>query len=72
MWVTFGDDDGEWDEEKGKEWVGARECVEGLLKKVSRGRKSLEEVEGMEWVRMGVQVEGGLKDRAEEGEGDAR
>jgi len=62
----FGDDDGEWDEEKGKEWAGARECVEGLLKKVSRGRKSLEDIEKMEWVQQGIQVEGGLKDRPED------
>ncbi|OSS48298.1 hypothetical protein B5807_07926 [Epicoccum nigrum] len=65
-WVKFGDDDGEWDPEKGKEWAGARECVEGLLKKVSRGRKSLEDIQNMNWVREGIQVEGGLKTRLED------
>ena len=59
-WVAFGDEDGEWDATKGAEWSGAREVVEGLLKKVSRGRKSLEEVEGTEWVRAGITVPGGL------------
>ncbi|KAF5848167.1 hypothetical protein GGP41_005601 [Bipolaris sorokiniana] len=62
----FGDEDGEWDAEKGKEWAGARECVEGLLKKVSRGRKSLEDIEKTEWVQQGIQVEGGLKTRPED------
>lgn len=66
VWVNFGDEDGEWDSEKGKEWAGARECVEGLLKKVSRGRKSLEDIEKMEWVKQGIQVEGGLKKRPED------
>ncbi|EUC36369.1 hypothetical protein COCCADRAFT_2524 [Bipolaris zeicola 26-R-13] len=65
-WVKFGDEDGEWDAEKGKEWAGARECVEGLLKKVSRGRKSLEDIEKTEWVQQGIQVEGGLKTRPED------
>ncbi|CAO2651520.1 Nn.00g040900.m01.CDS01 [Neocucurbitaria sp. VM-36] len=66
VWVKFGDEYGEWDPEKGQEWAGARECVEGLLKKVSRGRKSLEDVEKMEWVHQGIQVEGGLRKRPED------
>ena len=65
-WVKFGDEDGEWDDVKGKEWAGARECVEGLLKKVSRGRKGVEEVGEMEWVQGGIEVEGGLKSRLED------
>ncbi|KAJ4331999.1 hypothetical protein N0V87_008739 [Didymella glomerata] len=64
-WIKFADEDGEWDVEKGKEWAGAREVVESLLKKVSRGRKSLEDVEKMDWVQQGIQVEGGLKMRVE-------
>jgi protein-serine/threonine kinase len=64
--VNFGDEDGEWDAEKGKDWTGARECVEGLLKKVNRGRKSVEDLEKMEWVKQGIQVEGGLKSRPED------
>ncbi|KAF1961618.1 kinase-like protein, partial [Byssothecium circinans] len=70
MWVKFGDDDGEWDPEKGKEWEGARIVVEGLLKKVSRGRKSLEDIEKMEWVQQGIQVEGGIKRRIEDEEAE--
>lgn len=70
VWVKFGDDDGEWDPEKGKEWAGARECVEGLLKKVSRGRKSLEDIANIDWVKQGIQIEGGLKRRIEDEESD--
>ncbi|KAF2875347.1 kinase-like domain-containing protein [Massariosphaeria phaeospora] len=66
MWTEFGDDDGDWDVEKGKEWGGARECVEGLLKKVSRGRKLLEDVEKMDWVQQGIQVDDGLRKRIED------
>ncbi|KAK8214395.1 kinase-like domain-containing protein [Phyllosticta capitalensis] len=68
MWCVFGDDDGEWDPEKPETvpWAGAREVVEGLLKKVSRGRKSLDEVAEMDWVKMGLQVEGGVLKRADE------
>lgn len=59
IWCRFGDEDGEW---RGpEEWEGARECVEGLLKKVRMGRKTLEEIEGLEWVRRGVEAEGGLR-----------
>lgn len=64
-WVKFGDEDGEWDAEKGKEWAGARGIVESLLKKVSRGRKSLEDIEKTDWVKQGIQVDGGLKMRIE-------
>lgn len=66
VWVKFGDDDGEWDPEKGKDWAGARECVESLLKKASRGRKGLEDIEKMDWVKQGIQVEGGLRMRIED------
>jgi len=65
-WVKFGDEDGEWDAEKGNEWAGARECVEGLLKKASRGRKSLENIEKLDWVQQGIQVKGGLRMRPED------
>jgi protein-serine/threonine kinase len=66
VWVQFGDEDGEWDPVKGAEWTGARECVEGLLKKANRGRKSVEDVAAMDWVAKGVQVEGGLRGRVED------
>ncbi|KAG9835116.1 Pkinase-domain-containing protein, partial [Aureobasidium melanogenum] len=66
MWCKFGDEDGEWDDKRNdtkefKGWVGARGVVEGLLKKVRMGRKALTDIEEMEWVKDGIQVEGGLK-----------
>ncbi|KAI9864010.1 MAG: hypothetical protein M1813_003326 [Trichoglossum hirsutum] len=48
--------DGEVDDE----WRGGREVVEGLLKRRER-RTGLGDVEGREWVRGGIVVEGGLK-----------
>ncbi|KAF2477375.1 kinase-like protein [Lindgomyces ingoldianus] len=66
VWSKFGDSDGEWDAEKGKLWGGAKECVEGLLKKVTRGRKSLEDIESAGWVQAGIQVEGGVRRRIED------
>jgi protein-serine/threonine kinase len=35
--------------------------VEGLLKKVRMGRKGLAEIEEMDWVKDGMQVEGGIR-----------
>lgn len=66
MWCKFGDEDGEWDDKRNdtkefKGWVGARAVVEGLLKKVRMGRKALTDIEEMEWVKDGIQVEGGLR-----------
>jgi len=66
MWCKFGDEDGEWDDTRDgskefKGWEGARAVVEGLLKKVRMGRKGLGEIEEMDWVKEGIQVEGGLK-----------
>lgn len=61
MWCQFGDEDGEWDPKLGAGWEGARECVEGLLKKVSRGRLSVPQLKELEYVRKGIQVEGGVK-----------
>lgn len=72
MWVKFGDASGEWDPEKGKEWEGARHCVESLLKKVSRGRKSLEDIEKLEWVQQGIQVQGGIKRQIENEDEDTQ
>ncbi|KAF2836803.1 kinase-like protein [Patellaria atrata CBS 101060] len=66
IWIRFGDEDGEWDAEKGRGWEGAREAVEALLKKANRGRKGLGEVAGMGWVKEGVAVVGGLRRRPEE------
>ncbi|MCJ1352021.1 MAG: hypothetical protein MMC33_002005 [Icmadophila ericetorum] len=58
-WVKYGDDDGEWDPEKGREMEGAREVVEGLLKRVKH-RWSLEKVAETQWVKGGILVENGL------------
>ncbi|SMY22999.1 unnamed protein product [Zymoseptoria tritici ST99CH_1A5] len=66
IWCRFGDDDGDWDAGRGKEWEGARPCVEGLLKKVRMGRKGLDVIEGLEWVKSGIAVEGGLQVREED------
>jgi protein-serine/threonine kinase len=72
-WARWGDADGEWDNGKkgAKEWEGARHVVEGLLKKVTRGRKPLSEIADMEWVKGGIQVEGGLTRRVDEEDADA-
>ena len=59
-WWKFGDEDGEWDPEKGREFEGAFACVDGLLKRSSR-RKGLAEIREMEWVRGGIDVDGGLR-----------
>lgn len=69
VWVRFGDKWGEWDDEKGQGWEGARKVVEGLLQK--HRRMKLDDVAEMDWVKNGIRVEGGIK-RADVpcGEGD--
>jgi len=37
------------------------------LKKVRMGRKGLDEIEGMQWVRDGLRVEGGLTRKEDDG-----
>jgi protein-serine/threonine kinase len=59
-WWKFGDEDGDWDVEKGREFEGAFACVNGLLKRNSR-RKGLAEIREMEWVMGGIDVDGGLR-----------
>ena len=59
-WVKWADADGKWDSEKGSKLNGARECVDGLLRR-ARTRWSLDVVDEKEWVRNGVSVTGGLK-----------
>nr|POE66205.1 serine/threonine-protein kinase prr1 [Quercus suber] len=71
IWCRFGNEDGEWDMTRGKDWDGAQLCVEGLLRKVRMGRKSLQEIGAMEWVQRGIKVLGGLKMRAEDDDDDA-
>ncbi|KAK3110030.1 hypothetical protein LTR53_016108 [Teratosphaeriaceae sp. CCFEE 6253] len=60
IWCRFGDEDGEWDDARGQGFQGGKDVVEGLLKKVRMGRKSLKVIEKMAWVQDGVKVEGGL------------
>jgi protein-serine/threonine kinase len=59
-WVTFGDEDGDWDADKGKDFEGANACVDALLKRNTR-RKPLAEIREMAWVKDGIQVDGGLR-----------
>ncbi|KIW12119.1 hypothetical protein PV08_09393 [Exophiala spinifera] len=59
-WVKYGDEDGNWDPEKGREFAGADLCVDGLLKRNTR-RKPLAELREMPWVKEGIQVDGGLR-----------
>lgn len=60
QWVKWVNAEGGWDEEKGKEFGGAREIVEGLLAR-TRYRWALKKVAETQWVAGGIQVEGGLK-----------
>jgi len=64
IWCRFGDEDGDWNGPA--EFEGARDVVEGLLKKVRMGRKSLDDIAAMQWVKDGIQVPGGLKVREED------
>ena len=59
-WWKYGDEDGEWDSVQGAALGGACKCVDGLLKRSSR-RKGLLEIREMEWVKGGVDVDGGLR-----------
>nr|POE79669.1 serine/threonine-protein kinase prr1 [Quercus suber] len=66
IWCRFGNEDGEWDALRGRDWDGAQPCVEGLLKKVRMGRKPLQDIAATQWVQQGIQVPGGLQMRAED------
>jgi protein-serine/threonine kinase len=66
IWIRFGDEGGDWDPSRGKDFEGANLCVEGLLKKVRMGRKPLEEIGQLPWVQEGIKVPGGLKMREED------
>lgn len=59
-WYRYADKDGEWDPKKGKDLEGARECVEGLLKRNSK-RKSLDEIARLSYVHDAIDVPNGLK-----------
>ncbi len=58
-WVKWGDQEGAWDSVKGRELEGGRACVEALLKR-ARSRIGLDAVAEMEWVKKGIDIEGGL------------
>jgi protein-serine/threonine kinase len=66
IWCRFGDEDGDWDPARGKDFEGAQFCVEGLLKKVRMGRKPLDQIEKLAWVQDGINVPGGLRDDDDE------
>ena len=68
-WVKYADEEGEWDSERGKELEGGRECVEGLLRRVKK-RWGTEDLKEREWVRRGMDVEGGLRVEGEEEESE--
>ncbi|KAJ6155181.1 hypothetical protein N7470_005747 [Penicillium chermesinum] len=61
-WYRYADADEEWDPEKGRDLEGARECVEGLLKRNTK-RKSLDEIAAIPWVQdaFAFSVPDGLK-----------
>lgn len=61
IWSRFGDVEGAWDENAGRGWEGGREVVSGLLRKVTRGRWTLDQVAESQWVKEGIQVDGGLR-----------
>lgn len=60
IWYEYGDDDGEWDPVKGAAWEGAREAIESLLKKVTRGRLSLDQLADKPYVKKAI-PESGLR-----------
>lgn len=54
LWCELGDDEGQWAGQEG--WDGARECVEGCLKKVGRGRWTVTKLREKDWVKEGLVV----------------
>lgn len=69
MWVEYSGDDGDHDANEAKFEAqglkGAMEVTEGLLKR-ARSRWPMEKVATHEWVRDGINVEGGPKFKEEE------
>jgi len=65
IWSRFGDVNGDWDEGLGRGWEGARNVVDGLLRKVTRGRWDLPKVQADAWVASGIRVPGGIRRRNE-------
>jgi protein-serine/threonine kinase len=58
--VRFADEDGEWDANKGQRLEGGRTCVEALLVR-ARSRWGVEKLMEDDWVKGGVNVQGGLQ-----------
>ena len=56
-WVKLEGADGEWDDVKGAELTGAKDIVEGLLKR-TRTRWDLEKVQSTEWVANAMSISG--------------
>lgn len=71
-WWEHGDSEGSWDPKKedSQVWQGPREVVEGLLKKLSRGRLSLDQVAEVKWVAEGINVPGGYLQMGEAADAD--
>ncbi|KAJ5280719.1 hypothetical protein N7478_006091 [Penicillium angulare] len=59
-WYRYANEDEEWDPEKGRDLGGARDCVEGLLKRNTR-RKTLDQIAAIPWVHDAIDVPDGLK-----------
>jgi len=61
IWSDYGDEDGEWDDKLGAGWEGARDVVDSLLKKVNRGRVTLDMLASQPYVKEAIACEGGLQ-----------
>jgi protein-serine/threonine kinase len=63
IWSRFGDADGDWEsmESDNQAWEGARDVVDGLLRKATRGRWPMDKVLSFPWVEEGIKVDGGLR-----------
>lgn len=59
-WFRYANEDEEWDPIRGQGLEGARDCVEGLLKRHSR-RKSLDEIAKHPFVSEALDLDGELK-----------
>ena len=69
QWYKYGGDDGDHDANEAKfikdDLLGAMQITEGLLKR-ARSRFTIDQVAQHEWIRGGIQVEGGLQLRQED------
>ena len=69
QWYKYGGDDGDHDANEAKfaqdNLLGAMQITEGLLKR-ARSRFTIDQVAQHEWIKGGIQVEGGLQFRQED------